>query len=133
MSMSGRYLLDTNIVISLIAKEPSTHEHIASATEIFIPAIVLGELYYGAHKSQKVPENTSRIDEFAASNTILPCDMDTAKRYGEIKNRLKLKGRPIPENDIWIAALAQQYALTLASNDAHFTEIDDLRTETWSG
>jgi tRNA(fMet)-specific endonuclease VapC len=44
-----------------------------------------------------------------------------------------MKGRPIPENDIWIAALAHQYSLTLASNDAHFREIENLQTETWSG
>jgi len=59
--------------------------------------------------------------------------MDTAKLYGEIKNRLKVKGRPIPENDIWIAALAQQYSLTLASNDGHFSEIENLQAEMWTG
>ena len=130
--MSGRFLLDTNIVISLIAKEPATHERLASANEIFIPSIVVGELYFGAHKSHKVQENIARIEEFAENNAILPCDMDTAKQYGEIKHRLKVNGRPIPENDIWIAALAMQYSLTLAPNDAHFSEIENLQTETWS-
>lgn len=124
-------LLAVSATSFFIAREPAIHDHLATATEIFIPSTVLGELYFGAHKSQKVQDNISRIDEFALSNTILSCDMDTAKQYGDSKNRLKMKGRPIPENDIWIAALAQQYSLILASNDAHFGEIADLRTETW--
>lgn len=130
--MGGRYLLDTNAIIALLAKDPATHEHIVSAAEVFIPSIALGEMYFGAHKSHRVEENLARIEEFAAGNMVLPCDMDTAKRYGEIKNRLKIKGQPIPENDIWIAALAQQYSLILVSNDAHFTLIDNLQHESWS-
>lgn len=108
--MSGRYLLDTNAIISLIAKDPVTRAHLSAASEVFIPSIAVGELYFGAHKSMKVQENISRIEEFALSNTVLPCDEDTAMRYGEIKNQLKAKGQPIPENDIWIAAIAAIFA-----------------------
>jgi tRNA(fMet)-specific endonuclease VapC len=98
---------------------------------IFTPSIVLGELYYGARKSTRVPENLARIEEFAARSTVLVCDTETARRYGEIKDRLRQKGRPIPENDIWIAAIALQYELTLVARDAHFENVDDLKVETW--
>ena len=75
--------------------------------------------------------NVTRIDEFAASNVVLECDTATARQYGLIKNLLRTKGRPIPENDIWIAAVAQQYQLTLISRDEHFREVDGLLRENW--
>ncbi|HLG30750.1 MAG TPA: type II toxin-antitoxin system VapC family toxin, partial [Candidatus Brocadiales bacterium] len=102
--MNGRLLLDTNIIIALFAGDLTVHEHMANATEVFISAVTIGELYFGAYKSTKVQENLTRIDEFVLSNRVLSCDADTAKRYGGIKNHLKEKGQPIPENDIWIAA-----------------------------
>jgi tRNA(fMet)-specific endonuclease VapC len=95
-------------------------EHLASAAEMFLPVIVFGELYYGSCKSTRVTENLLRIGEFATSNTILINDRDPAREYGEIKNALRVKGQPIPENDIWIAAIAKQHNLTLATRDAHF-------------
>ena len=92
---------------------------------------MIGELYYGARKSSRVKDNIARIDEFARNNVILSCDLETARRYGQVKDRLRQKGRPIPENDIWIAALALQYGLTLVSRDSHFGECEELTFETW--
>jgi len=62
---------------------------------------------------------------------ILGCDAETARRYGEIKFGLQQKGRPISENDIWIAAIAVQHELTLASRDGHFAEVEGLQVEVW--
>ena len=62
---------------------------------------------------------------------MLPCNTDTARIYGDIKNSLKEKGQPIPENDIWIAAIAQQYTLTLATKDIHFEAVENLKVEIW--
>ncbi|MFQ6055148.1 MAG: type II toxin-antitoxin system VapC family toxin [Methanosarcinales archaeon] len=129
--MNGRYLLDTSIVIALFAQEPSVQEHLEQAEEVFVTSIVLGELYFGACKSRRVEENLARVDEFAASSAVLVCDTETARRYGTIKNVLREKGRPIPENDIWIAAIAQQYDLTLVTRDAHFSEVENLKLESW--
>jgi len=129
--MSGRNLLDTNIVIALFAQDSAVVEHLDEVEEVFIPSIVLGELYFGARKSRRVKENLARIDEFAVSNVVLGCDTETARYYGEIKNALREKGRPIPENDVWVAAIALQYDLTLISRDAHFGEIDHLKVESW--
>lgn len=72
--MNGRFLLDTNIIIALFAKDPAIHEHIANAAEVFIPCIVIGELYFGAFYSLKIRENLTRIDEFALNNTVLVYD-----------------------------------------------------------
>jgi tRNA(fMet)-specific endonuclease VapC len=118
--MSGRYLLDTNIIIALFADEASVRTKLAQADEVFIPSIAIGELYYGARKSGRTQDNLARVDELVANSAVLGCDAETARRYGEVKNGLRIKGRPLPENDIWIAALALQYNLTLVTRDAHF-------------
>ncbi len=129
--MSGRFLLDTNIVIAIFAKDAAVQTRIAGATGVFVPVTVLGELYYGAHKSTRIEANLERIEEFAASNMILMCDMETARWYGEIKDGLRAKGKPIPENDIWIAALAKQYGLIVATRDGHFSNVEGLVVESW--
>ncbi len=123
--------MDTNIVIALFANETLVKDNLARAEEVFIPSIVIGELCYGARKSARAGENLARIDDFAASNVILGCDTETARHYGEIKNALRLKGRSVPENDIWIAAIAIQHDSTLVSRDAHFGEIENLKVEVW--
>lgn len=129
--MSGSYLLDANIVIALFASDTAVTERLSHAAEVFIPSIVIGELFYGARKSSRITENATRIDEFVRSNAVLSCDVETARRYGEIKDGLRQKGRPIPENDIWIAALALQHTLVLVSRDAHFREVENLELEVW--
>jgi len=129
--MNGRFLIDTNIVIALFANDSAVQHYFSNAIEVFTPAIVLGELYYGAYKSSRVKENTARISEFASDNAVLLCDTVTAQWYGQIKDGLRKKGRPIPENDVWIAAIAVQYDLTLVTRDDHFREIDGLHVERW--
>jgi tRNA(fMet)-specific endonuclease VapC len=129
--MSGRYLLDTNIIIALFADEVAVKDNLAKADEVFASSIAIGELCFGARKSGRAKENLSHIDEFAGNNVVLGCDTDTARRYGEIKNALRLKGRPLPENDIWIAAVALQHGLTLITRDSHFNEIDKLQSAVW--
>jgi tRNA(fMet)-specific endonuclease VapC len=129
--MNGNFLLDTNIVIAIFAQEKTVLQRLAEADQVFVSSIVLGELYYGAQKSGRRAENITRVDEFAASNAVLDCTTRTANIYGEVKNRLRAKGRPLPENDIWIASLAIQYGLTLVTRDSHFTDVDNLSVETW--
>jgi tRNA(fMet)-specific endonuclease VapC len=129
--MPGRILLDTNIVIALFAGEKPVRERLAECPEVYLPSTVLGELYYGARKSSQASANFARIEELAAAVTILPCDATTARLYGEIKASLRSQGRPIPENDIWIAAVAQQYGLTLVTRDEHFKNVAGLTAEAW--
>lgn len=129
--MNGRFLLDTNIIIALFARESSVQERLERAEEVFVPSVVLGELYFGARKSTRVEENLARVDNFAASSAVLVCNTETARRYGAIKSKLREMGRPIPENDLWIAAIAQQHDLILVTRDAHFNEVERLKIEVW--
>ena len=129
--MSGRFLLDTNIIIALWVNDEAITNQLATASEVFVSSITLGELYYGARKSTWSAKNMARIDDFAARSRILLCDLTTAQNYGQIKNALRAKGRPIPENDLWIAAIAVQHGLTLVTRDDHFSAIDGLPTAKW--
>lgn len=129
--MNGRYLLDTNIIIALFGNDPAVLMRLSAADAVFIPSIVLGELYYGAYKSINIEVNTVRINEFADRASILTCDSTTARHYGKIKSLLRAKGRPLPENDIWIAALAEQHQLAVITRDEHFKEVESVLTERW--
>ncbi len=129
--MSGRFLLDTNIVIALLGDDSVVAQRINEASEVFLSSIVLGELYYGAQNSVRVAENLAVIESLQAANIVLPCDATTSAYYGQIKAALRQAGTPIPENDIWISALARQHALTIVSRDGHFSSVTDISLETW--
>ena len=62
---------------------------------------------------------------------VLPVDTETARVYGIIKASLRKQGTPIPENDIWIAALAKQHDLTLSTRDGHFENVPELEIARW--
>lgn len=129
--MNGRYLLDTNIVIALFNEDVSVRARMGQEIEMFVPAVVLGELYFGASKSGRANENLARVSELASTTQILSCNARTARSYGQLKTDLRAKGRMIPENDLWVAATALQHDLTLVSRDGHFADIPRLHLESW--
>lgn len=129
--MNGDYLVDTNVVIALFANEPSVEDRFNQAERIHLPVIVLGELIYGAKYSRHPEENFRKIQDFRQMCESQWIDEETAIRYGEIKQQLRQKGHPIPDNDIWIAAIAQQHQLILVTRDSHFNEIEGLMIERW--
>jgi tRNA(fMet)-specific endonuclease VapC len=124
-------LLDTNAVIALMAPDPILHAMLIEPAEVYLPAVALGELYFGAAKSARAFENLTRLEEFAAGRPVLACDHAVAREYGAIKNELRLRGRPIPTHDVWIAAIARRHGLTLISRDSHFDEVDGLAVQAW--
>ena len=129
--MTGRYLLDTNIVIGLLEGDEAVRSRLSQAVEVFVPTIVLGELYLGARKSARWEENVARIDDFASRAAVLAPDTEVARRYWIIKTSLREQGRPIPENDVWIAATAERNELTLVTRDTHFEQVATLPQEQW--
>ena len=129
--MNGsRFLLDTNFVAAYFNQEQPIQQHLEKVT-VFVPSVVIGELYFGAYQSQRVIDNIKRIRDFIEITTVLNCDAETGDHYGQIRLSLKVKGRPIPENDIWIAATVLRYNLTLVTRDEHFKEVDGLQLEKW--
>jgi tRNA(fMet)-specific endonuclease VapC len=125
------YLLDTNAAIPLLNGDPVMKKMVSEADEIFIPVIVIGELYFGAENSGQVVTNIQRVDDFAARYAVLHCDVATARKYGTIEKQLKMTGRRIPENDMWVAAIALQHKLTLLTRDAHFKHVGGLAIQAW--
>lgn len=130
---NGKYLLDTNVLIALLEEEIVIQDRGSSqkTTPVSLPAPAIGELYYGARKSRNTTENLAKVDRLTQRFPLLYCDLDTARWYGIIKNQLQREGRPIPNNDIWIAAIAMQYGLVLVTRDAHFDAVESLPTERW--
>lgn len=129
--MTGKYLLDTNIVIALLNGESSVQEAIEGAEEVFLPVIAAGELYFGAAKSARPEANRALVEQFIQGRMLLYCDLSVAREYGRIKSLLKVRGFPLPENDIWIAAIAVRHGLAVVSRDQHFLKIEGLTTLSW--
>lgn len=129
--MSGRYLLDTDIVIPLLNGERSVRLALENTEKTFLSAISVGELYFGAAKSGRPEANRVLIDDFLRHRIVLACNSAVAREYGRIKSLLKGQGTPLPENDIWIAATALHHKLILVSRDQHFRAIAELTTVRW--
>jgi tRNA(fMet)-specific endonuclease VapC len=125
----GELLLDSNVAIALFRHDAGVQQALWAAQRIFIPVIVVGELFAGALKAGQAQQERARIKALLASGQVLDCDVETAEHYAQVKDELRRRGRPIPENDVWIAALARQHGLTLASRDGHFDEVGGLRRE----
>ena len=119
-------ILDTNIIIEYFKGNEIVAKNILNSSYNHIPATVVGELYFGAYRSANAPKHIEQIRGFFRMFGVYDTNEDTAKCYGIIKNQLLAKGKPIPENDIWIAALAMQYEIPLYTNDNHFKEIDGI-------
>jgi tRNA(fMet)-specific endonuclease VapC len=132
IGMNGRLLLDTSIVIAVLRGEDAVLRRLASAAyTVYLSAVTLGELYYGALSSARAQQNLAGVAEVEKRSAVLACDAETALEYARVRQFLRSKGKPVPENDIWIAATARQYALTLVSRDRHFTEIEALDLRLW--
>lgn len=119
-------ILDTSIVIDLFRGNAIIASRLDSVENICVPSTVAGELFYGAYKSANLTKHLMQIRFFLNNSKLLITDNITAEVYGKIKVALMQKGKPIPENDIWIAALSMQHELPLFSTDNHFAEIDGL-------
>jgi len=129
--MSGRYLLDTNVAIRVLNQEVDLDARSDTGLEAFLCLTVVGELLFGAERSGRPEVNRARIEGLIERCPIVPQDLETARKYGALKAALSRKGRPIPENDLWIAASALQHDLTLATLDRHFEAVDGLPREAW--
>ncbi len=124
--MSGRLLPDTNAFIALMRGDEGVSEVFDAATEVVLAVVVLGELAYGAMNSRFVEENLAKLAKVASACRLAPVDEQVAREYARIRHDLKRKGRPIPENDIWIAATGRSIGADLLTDDAHFREVEGL-------
>lgn len=131
MPKSGvRISLDSDVAIAVLNDTHGAGEWIQTFEEVCLPIPVVGELRFGAVNSGRPQQNLARIDGFIARCLILDVVLDTTEHYARVRLGLKQKGRPIPENDTWIAAVCLQHGLPLATFDGHFDEVDGLTLAT---
>ena len=124
-------LCDTYWLAETTARLESDQQRLDAVPELLIPMVVMGELYYGAAHSSRPQQNVAMIETFARTCVLLGIDVETAQLYGVLKAEQRTKGRPIPENDLWIAACARQHNLVLVTRDRHFEKVAGLSTEVW--
>ena len=110
-------ILDTNALSAAAECEPAALDIVARAKRLAVPVIVLGEYRLGIAQSRYRATYENWVREWIASVTVLDVDDETTHSYAAIGLELKKKGRPIPANDLWIAALCRQHSLPLLSRD----------------
>lgn len=128
---SSSYLLDTNAAIALMNRDALFLSHFASEAKFALPTPALGELFFGAQKSSQRERNIERVTQLSESLPVLNCDVGVSQMWGILKHDLHRKGRPIPQDDIWIAAIALVHGIILVTRDAHFGEVSDLKILSW--
>jgi len=121
-------LLDTNMYVAFKRGDEDVVEMLRLADDIAISATVLGELLAGFAGGRREGTNREELAAFLDSPRvrIVDVDADTADCYARIYTLLRHKGKPIPTNDLWIAASALQHGLMLVSRDEHFRAIEGL-------
>ena len=127
------YHLDTNVCVAALKGVVPVQDRIrAHADELAMSTVVLGELYCGAFRSQRVAHNLEVLAEFVAGIDVIPFDTEAARVYGTLCAELLRMGRPTGEKDALIAAIAKHHGATLVThNTRHFQHISDLSLEDW--
>ena len=131
-----KYMLDTNICIYIMKKNPPQviEKYLSlNPSERCISSITLAELEFGVCKSNTPTKNRMALKIFLAGIKIFPFDDKEATEYGEIRATLEKRGTPIGANDLLIAAHARALQLTLVTNNLkEFERVDGLKAENWT-
>ena len=123
-----RLLIDTNIYSYALKGDDGVVEVLKKAEQIGISVISIGELLFGFKGGEKKKKNREELEIFLDSPRVVVYSLDeyTSEFYAEILNNLREIGKPVPTNDIWIAAVAFQNGLKLFTKDIHFKAIAGL-------
>lgn len=123
-----KILLDSNAYSAFMRGAPSVRGLIQAAEEVLFSAVVVGELLYGFRQGVHFDRNLAELRSFLERPyvTFIPVGPVTADRYSRVMTALKAKGRPIPINDVWIAAHAMETGADLVSADNHFGYVDGI-------
>ena len=124
-------LLDTSVVVAHLRGRIDIRALTVAGEPLFLPLVALGELYKGAEKSARPADNRQLVDDFVQMAALLHPDTATAESYARAAVALEAKGQVIPENDLWIAAVALECDMPLATRDAHFDRVDGLTVLHW--
>lgn len=123
-----KVLLDTNAYSNLARGHPPIADRVRQAEAVLLSAVVVGELLGGFRRGTRFHDNLAGLQRFLAQPEVylLPVTWITADRYGRIYAALRRRGKPIPTNDMWIAAHAIEMGAELLSSDPHFQYVEGL-------
>ncbi len=123
-----RALLDSNAYSLLMRGQEQVADIVRAADELLFSAVVVGELLYGFRHGSRFEQNAADLRSFLTSaySTFVEVGPVTADRYSRIAVSLRAKGRPIPTNDVWIAAHAMETGADLVSADSHFEHVEGI-------
>ncbi len=123
-----KLLLDTNRLSDALAKVDAVLDVLELAESIYVPVIALAEIRAGFASGRRSAQNEMRLQWFLSQDGVfmLGVDPPVSHRYAQIHRALRVHGKPIPTNDLWIAALALEHGLALFTRDAHFEHVPGL-------
>ena len=124
-------ILDTNALSAAADGDPALHAVLARADQMVVPVIVLGEYRYGIAQSRHRAVCEDWLTALQNDCLVLDVQEATTHHYAEITLELRRKGKPIPTNDIWVAALCRQHSLPLLSRDQHFDLVAGTKRVAW--
>ena len=124
-------ILDTNALSAAADNDPAVIALLAQADQVAIPVVVLGEYRYGIAQSRNRVTYTNWLKGLLHDCLVLDIHEPTTHYYAEITLELRQKGKPIPTNDIWIAALCRQHKFPLLSRDRHFDLVAGTKRIGW--
>lgn len=124
-------ILDTNAVSALADGDSSLVTILKKQQKHHLPVIVLGEYRYGLRNSRERSARERWLFELESHFDVLDITSYTSQHYAIVRDQLKQNGKPIPENDVWIGALAREHGLEVVSRDNHFDYIDEIVRITW--
>ena len=124
-------ILDTNAISALISGDPQLESVLEAALRHHLPVIALGEYKFGLRASRYRREIEPLLDRLEQESHVLAVTTATAQVYADIRHELKIAGHPIPENDIWIAAIARQHNLPVVSRDEHLQWVKGITVVGW--
>jgi predicted nucleic acid-binding protein len=124
-------ILDTNALSAAAEEHPGIVATLAGARQLALPVVVIGEYRYGIAQSRHRAKYRRWLDGLIADCTVLDITGQTTHHYAEVALELRQSGKPIPTNDLWIAALCRQHALPLLSHDHHFDVVAGIQRLDW--
>jgi predicted nucleic acid-binding protein len=124
-------ILDTNALSAFFDGDPEVEELLSRASGLYLPVIVLGEYRFGLKGSRVGKKREKTLNAFSEICVVLPILDFTTVYYATIRDELKSSGTPIPENDIWIAALSFEHSLPVVSRERHFDKIRRFNRISW--
>lgn len=129
--MIPRLLLDTNALSDFAEAESAIMQVLAGAEELLLPVVVVGEYRFGIAQAKNTADYNRWLERLIIRSDVLDITDKTTLHYASVRLDLKRIGKPIPMNDVWIAALCRQHEVPILSRDRHFDAVPRIKRIDW--